>query len=313
MKNRKNPNEQSLLKALDRLEKGSVPKEMKDADGGFATEGDGDELQVSASEDAEPKAKKSMKKAARRAAEESEDDVSKAMESSDEEHSPAATSSPDISGDEESSNDDADEESSAPPAKKSLKKAACDKCGKKMTLCKCGTMKSIKKSLMEDPDAKDFVDGSAFVEQLVDTVSDTVDGFSRSLAKSMKQQDGFNGRLSKAMVAVGEMLVDMNAALSAVSKENRKLRKALANTPVDERHSVLSEDEIPDHPLEKGNKSSKGRGTTLAPKDLRKSLEIIEELARQGKCPHHFVSEVEIHKSLDSLDPETIKAVQARL
>lgn len=325
--------EKRLLKALDAVEKAAVPKEMRDADGGFATEGDGDELQVSASEDAEPKGVK--KGGRRRSDEESDDDVEKADDEMSEE-----------SSDEESSEESSgsDDEESAPPmalskkkgkggksTKKSVKKGKADsssddessmetseelsgeesigespkpvKKGKKgKSIKKSHNGHTIKKALLADEKNVELFNASEFIEQLVDSVSDSHAGLTKSVRAAREEQVNFNQTLAKGFMLLGQEVVENR-------REMRKLRKALANTPMVARgKTLLSKGDVQEREFEQPEGAEQMDDDTY-----RKSVDALVHLATNGKIKAELVTEFEMHKSLDVLPPAVREMIQGSL
>lgn len=293
--------ESDLLKALDDLEsvaKGAIPKEMKDADGGFATEGDGDELQVSADENAEPKkvsksvkkAKKSEEESAEESSmdkgedEESSMDKADDEESSDEEHSPAETSSPELSDDDVGENFER-----AKKAKKSTKKSVS---------------KSIKKSLMEDETNSEMVNASSFLESLIDQVSDSNVEMAKSLRhvkKSFDRQEERSqtqfGQLAKAMTLLGNITV-------GIAKSVRGVVESLENIPdMAQGRTKLSKSDV-----EQRHFQDTGDSASLDPSMYNQYMDRMIELAQKGQMPSEFVSEFELTKSLEGI-PESYRSL----
>lgn len=285
------PSEASLLKALDVLEKAaSIPAEMKDADGGFATEGDGDELQVSASE-GEPKVKKARKAI---------DDES--------------SEGPEMSADDDESEASAEEsdEASAPPMqlkkKKMVSKAeetpneehsAAETSSPKLTK---KSQSSIKKSLMEDEGNRELVEASSFLESLVDQTSDSVVALAKSLEQTRTDQNSFNSKMAKAMIALGSLTQEQG-------QEIRKLRKALANTPYIPQHrTALSKSEIEEREFT-GNRDN----DSLSDSAFHKALNQLTELAMRGTVPAAVVTDFELSKSLAALPNDVRAQIQGGL
>lgn len=295
--------EASLMKALEDLEKAAIPKELRDADGGFATEGDGDELQVSADENAEGAAKKVKKGGDEDSDEASADEdsgedmemskkgksVKKAKGKSDdeegEEHSPAETSSPELSAD-----DDEESIGEAPKAAKSKK------AGK-------STKKSLKKSMMEDEVNAETIEASSFVESLVDSCSDAMEGLTKSIDSSRASQQDFNTRLAKAVKQIGDICV-----MSA--RETYRLRKALARIPDTGRgKTVLSKADVQERQFQEQGDG----GEALDEATFRKAIDTISTLAMSGKVAPSLVTEFELKKSLDVFSPEIRQMIMGGL
>lgn len=285
--------EAKLLKALDALEKGAIPKEMRDADGGFATEGDGDELQVSASEGEPKKTKKSQAEVSQ-----DEESVEKAEssseESSDEEHSPAETSSPELS-------EDSAEESMEMSRK--AKKAAKKSTKKSVQEPERRVSKSIKKSMVEDEANREVVEASSFLESLVDAVSDSNEALGKSLnglasrvQKSEARQHGFNDMLAKAIIHQGNLSLE-------IAKSLKKLRKSMANIPDTSAHRTkLTKSEVVEREFDNG-----AAGDALDVEGYRSTLDQLVNLAEKGHCPAAVVSDFELNKSMDVI-PEDIRS-----
>lgn len=286
--------EASLLKALHTLEKGAIPKEMKDSNGGFATEGDDDELQVSASENAEPKHVKKSKTKKAESSEESDEESSAEEssmgkggdESSDEEHSPAETSSPELS--EDDAEESMEMSRKAKKAKKSAKPA-------KVT-------KSIKKAMTDDENVGEFVDASSFLESLVDAVSDSnvevnksLDKLAGRFFKSHERQQTFNGQLAKAIVLQGNLTVE-------IAKGLRRLRKSLENIPdLAQGRTKLNKSDVVEREFQDTSSADQ-----LDVGEYRTIMDKLIDLAQKGTVPAAVVSDFELHKSLEVV-PEDIR------
>jgi hypothetical protein len=322
------PTHENLIKALERVEKAAIPKEMRDADGGFATEGDGKELQVSASE-GEP-SKKVKKARHAESSHEEESDVQKADEESGEESS------------EESSSEESSDEESSPPLKmskkgkggKSVKKGKADESSEEHSPAETSSPElsggeeesigespkpfkkkkgksgkserpthSIKKSMMENEEVKEHIDASAFLEQLADSVSDAVEGLTKSVSASHKYQFTFNDEMAKAMSLMGGLVTEQG-------KQIRKLRKALANTPVVQRgKTLLNKGDVQEREFEQ----PEGASQALDEAQYRKSMDMLVQLASKGQVRPELVTEFEMTKSLDVLPPEVQQMIEGSL
>lgn len=185
-------NEEALLKALDRLEsgetdekplkKGALPKNTKEADGGLSGKGgEGPDagMEIEADENFDPT--KGGKKST--TADEKEDVVEKADDSdSDEEEEDT----------QKGESDDEDEED---------------------------TQKSLREIMEEDDTVSKAIEVSDFLEHFVDQTSEAVDGLAKSLRTSAQTQAEFNAGLRKAIVAMGNMLVELNGKIESFGEE----------------------------------------------------------------------------------------------
>ena len=280
------PDEKTLLKSLDALEKAAIPAQMRDADGGFATEGDHDELQVSA-EEGEPKKVKKSKKA--EASEESSEESSMGKggddeESSDEEHSPAETSSPELSADDDE--ESIGEEPRAAKSKgKSVKKSASKE-------------SSIKKSLMSDEGNRELLDASSFLENLVDQVSDAMGTLTKSVNARMGRQDTFNKSMAGAVINLGNLTVK-------TAQQMRRIVKALENVPESSVRTQMSKSQVHVQEREFVDAGEEGE-QQIEIGQFRSVLDKLTDMAVKGTCPPAVVTDFELHKSMAVL-PENIR------
>lgn len=239
------PTEQDLLKALDELEKGAIPAQMKDADGGLATEGES--LGVSADENAEKVVKKAKK-------------ASPPMEMSDDE------SSEDESEPDEESDDESEESMSKGEDSESVEKgdddtSSSDRGAHETSSPDKEMTKSFKEVAEEDDTIAKAIEVSGFMEQLVALTSDSIDSLRKSVVELEAGNSQFNTRMRKAIVAIG------NATM-----ENRDLIKSLIEklggvpAPRREGKTLLSKSDIHDRSFTNDDSAGEGELDHTNPK-----------------------------------------------
>lgn len=319
--------EKRLIKALNAVEKAAVPKQMRDANGGFSTEGDGDELQVSAEEDAEPK---NVKKGRRRGDEE-ESSVVKADEESGDEESSEESSDDEESSDEESSppmalsrkkgkggkskavkkggksKEESSEESSAETSEELSGEESIGESPKPVKKGKKGKSvkksSSIKKSLMADEGNADVVNASEFIEQLLDSVSDSNAALTKSVRDQRVEQQEFNGMMAKAITLLGNVNLDQ-------SKQLKRLRKALESVPMTGRgKTLLNKSDVAERQFEQ----PEGVTEELDDQTYRQAMDVLVTLATKNQVKPELVTQFEMSKSLDVLPPNVREMIQGSL
>jgi hypothetical protein len=196
----KKVNEEALLKALDKLEKGvssgeanPLPKKQAGANGGFSQEsvGEGPTADVGipdGSDDDDPTEGKSLG---------DDSDLEKAEDEESE------------GGEDE---DTSEEEESSPEEE---------------------TAKSLREGIEEDDVVKSAIEVSDFLERLVDQTVESVDGLHKSFSLLKKSQRDFNGDLRDAVVAIGNEVM-------RVSKSLDQITEALGNQPVGRARAQMS-------------------------------------------------------------------------
>ncbi len=276
--------EDDVLKALDELEsnveKGDkIPDEMKNPNGGLATEGEDLESEISASE-GEPtqkgdkktlevfkgaKPKPKMKKTESMSEESGSEDDSESESESEEDMSKAESSS---AGSEES-------------VEKSSKKK-----------------EKVKKSSFRDrvekqPELKKAMDVSNFLESLVDLVSDADSEMVKSIVELHDEQKGFNGKLAKAMISIGRRLVkseERNEKLFSMVESLTEKLEVLPD-PGRTRKSVLHKSEIMERNL--AGRGENGEIDHNDPKVRKAMLEWMMDKSMQGKLSPLIVTQYE--------------------
>ncbi len=149
--------------------------------------------------------------------------------------------------------------------------------------------KSMRKSFEERPTIKKAIEVSQFLEELTDSISDSVDGLRKAMLDGQQGQAGFNHRLAKAVVAIGNEVSDLQKSLTEIG-----------NQPAAERKSVLSKSELVARDFE-GNEDGEnhqgGGGTRVGKDDV---LDFLVSKAEKGEIPPESVTEYEL---TDRLSP----------
>ena len=161
---------------------------------------------------------------------------------------------------------------------------------------------NIKKSLMEDPANAEVVNASEFIEQLLDSVSDSNASLTKSMYKQRAEQQEFNQRLAKGFTLLGDYVV-------AQGKEMRRLRKAIASVPMVQRgKTVLNKGDIAERDFEQVEGA-----TQLDEETYRKSVDALVSLAVKGQVQPSLVTQFEMTKSLDVLPQNIREMIQCSL
>lgn len=197
-------NEEKLVKALSELEevvekgdpKGKMPKSTDEANGGLSTEGDKSEMATTGSVTKAVKGKK--KTLTQWAKEEEEEEAHKA-----------------VAADEDSEDEESDEESESEESEDETSKS---------------TISDIMKS---DTASGPVLDVAPFLETLVDTVSEADMELRKALVELHEEQSEFNSALRKAVVGIGNLVLEMKEDMADVM-----------NRPAGTRKSVLSKSDV---------------------------------------------------------------------
>lgn len=305
--------ENDVLKALDALEgdvkKGKIPAEMKDADGGFATEGDGSVLQVSASENAEGAVKKSKgageafkkakKKKVKKAPPMDTSSSSSSESSPDEEGSPdddMSSSSPDAMSkavqSSSSSSSDSDSMSKATSASDMSSSESSSGEGEvsKAKAKKSKKAPSMKKSLREvaddNDDLKKAMDISPFLEGLVDQLSDALGETRKSMTKRFTEIGERDDLVKKALIAIGKEVVSQGEMIKSLVERLEEVPSASRS-----RKSVLNKSDIVEKSFQKGEGSD--QIDHRDPKVKVKVLNWLLNKAEKGEIAAPLVSQYE--------------------
>lgn len=145
----------------------------------------------------------------------------------------------------------------------------------------------VRKDLEQRPTVKKAMEVSQFLEELVDGVADSIDNLRKSYVDGTSQQSGFNQRLAKAIVEIGNEVIQL-----------RKSVTDYGNEPASERKSVLTKSELEgrDFGGEGGNDHHQGAGAT----QIQKSdvLSHLCDRAEKGEIPTEVVTEYELTNDL---------------
>lgn len=316
--------ETSLNKALDELEgqlsKGKlIPDEMKNPNGGLATEGTDIADEVSASEGEAKKGKpevSSLKKARKKKGMPAEmSDDSESEESSPEE-SGSEEDSDDMSkaGSEEGSDDvekkysASDESSSAESVSKAEASSASSmsKSKKKSMKKSRSVKKSLKEQAEKNEDLRKAMDVSSFLEGLVDVVSEREAELTKALDDLREEQSGFNGKLAKALIAIGRK-----------TSANEELLKALVERlegtpdPSRARKSILTKSEISER--FGGGEGDDRQEVRSNPNIRRQVLGALIQKAANGEVPMTLVTSFESNLPIGGEDAMIIKSITDEL
>lgn len=265
MKNKKKLTENGLHKALDDLEgalrKGSIPEEMKNPNGGLATEGEDLADEVSASEAKKSKKPKlSIVKGKKKAMDTSDED-----ESSDEEGSEDDDMSKAEGSSDEGAGDDDDEGVQKGGKKKVSKRYSASDASSEDDMSKADNSsnegvrkskkskkvaKSFKQEAEEDDNLNKAMEVSGFLEGLVDRASDSIDEMRKSLVELGEYNQGFDNKLAKALIAIGkqvdsqgELLKSLVDRLEGTPDSSRMRKSMLSKSDVRPRFEGDTDDE----------------------------------------------------------------------
>jgi hypothetical protein len=163
------------------------------------------------------------------------------------------------------------------------------------------TGKSFRDSSRESSNIRKGMDASPFLEGLVDNVSDEIDGMRKAIVyvqdmnmAAMSEQGAFNQKLSKAIVAMGNLITEQNEML-----------KSLGGRPAGVRKSVTNVSEVHER-FEKSGAGAGGEFQFDRNTVLRKAVEMVE----QGKLPGTVVIGYE---TTGSMEPQFQKSVYDEL
>jgi hypothetical protein len=244
--------EEKLLAALDNLEKGEksdkgtqkMPKDAKAANGGLSKVGKEPEESVSAAEGDKAEGGKVAK------AEPPPDETSTGEEDGTTPDSSSTEEGSD-SASEESSSSESSEEAPPPPKKgKKVKKAEGAESSSSSSSTKGKkAKKSFMRDAMDNSDLRKAIDASPYLESLTDELGGHVDGLSSRVKKAFRSQEEFNGRLAKAIIAVGNQQMGMQAELLKAINGVKEILDAIGNAPAAGRKTVLHKSEIVERPV----------------------------------------------------------------
>ncbi len=96
-----------------------------------------------------------------------------------------------------------------------------------------GKKKSMRKALDDRPTVKKAVEVSRFLEELVDTQADSHDKLAKAVYESDDLQKAFNGRLAKAVVAIGNTVEELRKAVAELSDQPAGTRKSVLSKSED--------------------------------------------------------------------------------
>lgn len=228
MKKEKKVSTNGLHKALDELEDalekgGSIPEEMKNPNGGLATEGKDLADEVSASETKKSKKpditiKGGKKKAIDMSDEDSDDEegsedddsMSKAEGSSDEGGSVESVKKSKKKLNKKYSASDAESSESMSKAEDSSEE------GVRKSKKKSKVTKSFKQEAEDDDKLSKAMEVSGFLEGLVDKTSDSLSDMQKALVELHEYNQGFDSKIAKALIAIGKKVDSQDELLKSL-------------------------------------------------------------------------------------------------
>jgi hypothetical protein len=263
--------EEQLVKALTEMEalaKGGdkMPKNTAEANGALSTVGDKTEMATSddVSEDVKKLGKAVKGKKLGKWAKEDESSDSEDSTSTSDDETSTAKKAMNKDEDESSSESKSDDESSS-----------------EETTSK-GTIADLMKS---DSQAGSVIDVSPFIERLVDQVSEAEFDLRKSLVEFQGEQETHNKAIRKSIVAMGNMLLEINNRLQGIE-----------NSPASARKTMLSKSEVMDRFEEETPDFSKAQ-----------ILDAMVDLAQRGQIQPWDVT---TYESTNHMEPKVLKSVE---
>lgn len=151
--------------------------------------------------------------------------------------------------------------------------------------------KSMRDRMLDNDDLRKGVEVSPFLEGLTDVVAGELESIEKSLGEFSGAQREFNGKIAKALVAIGRQQAAIAERLGV-----------LANLPAGERRSALNKSEVQERFAQEGG------GQPQFSK--AQTLEIMMDMLQKGEIPAAAISTYEVS---DTMDPVIAQKVTHQL
>ena len=154
---------------------------------------------------------------------------------------------------------------------------------------------------MEDEAIRESIEASAYLEGLADQVSDSVenmmaksiDGIKEEFVDRLQNQQGFNNRLAKAIIAQGNLTAKL-------AKRYRQLVEKLSDIPdVSRGRTVLTKSDVDDRPFD--NQENNAPSGMLTHDQYQQTVRQLWNLVEAKKIDPNVIIAFENDKSLNVL------------